>query len=325
MPKPRKLQISLEATPYYHCTSRCVRRAFLCGTDSATGKNFEHRRQWIEDRIHLLATVFAVDVCAYAVMSNHMHIVLHINRSKAESLTDLDICSRWHTLFKGTPLTQKFEKGEALCTEEMNAVQKRLATWRSNLHSISWFMKTLNEPIARQANAEDNCTGSFWESRFTCQALLDEKALAACLAYVDLNPVRAKMADTPEASDYTSIKLRVKVLREQENKQPIVLHPFVGNPRQPMPDGIPFRLEDYIQLVDWTGRLFKEGKRGSISSSLPLILKRLNIEPQKWLILTTQFESTFKTLIGNTQALKHAGTILGYQRTPGQGACQALL
>mgnify|MGYP000051837369 CR=1 FL=1 len=78
MPRPRKQQISLETTPYYHCTSRCVRRGYLCGLNALTGKDYEYRRQWVEDRILFLGEVFCIDVCAYAVMSNHHHVVLHI-------------------------------------------------------------------------------------------------------------------------------------------------------------------------------------------------------------------------------------------------------
>ncbi len=106
MPKARKSQISLLDTPYYHCVSRCVRRTFLCGEQD--GKSFEHRRQWGEDRIHTLSEVFAIDVCAYAVMSNHTHVVLHVAMDKAEAFSTEDVIQRWHTLYKGTLLTQRY-------------------------------------------------------------------------------------------------------------------------------------------------------------------------------------------------------------------------
>ena len=248
VPRARKQQISLEATPYYHCTSRCVRRAFLCGLDSLTGKNYEHRRQWVEDRILFLGEVFCIDVCAYAVMSNHHHVVLHINMAEAQSLTDLEVCERWHKLYKGTLLTQEFLKGELLDEAQWLAVKEKLDHWRLELANISRWMWALNEPIARMANAEDQCTGRFWtgfcscktcisnihvgQRRFKSQALLDEKALAACMAYVDLNPIRAKMAKTPEESEHTSIKRRIEN-QETNNPQPLKLAEFVGNPREP--------------------------------------------------------------------------------------------
>ncbi len=324
MPKPRKELISLEATPYYHCTSRCVRRAFLCGNDHVTGKDYEHRRQWIEDRILLLAQVFCIDVCAYAVMSNHHHVVLHINQTDVDALNDHEVCLRWHQLYQGTLLTQRFIRGNSMDAAEREAVGLKVALWRSQLCDISWFMRALNEPIARQANSEDQCTGKFWEARFSSQALLDEKALIACMAYVDLNPLRAKMAATPEDSQHTSIQRRIRAFKEQQ-EQPKTLAPFVGNPRQAMPDGLPFALQDYITLVDWTGPQHREDKRGAINSQLPPILDRLAIEPKQWLILTSQFESRFSIWIGAAQKLKAIAQQLGYQRTPGLRQCQALL
>ena len=192
---------------------------------------------------------------------------------------------------------------------------------------ISWFMRVLNESIARQANAEDNCTGRFWEGRFKSQALLDEATLAACLAYVDLNPIRAQMATTPESSDYTSIQHRINTAQSAHtpnhlHQQPKGLTPFAGYPRQDMPKGLPFRLTDYLELVDWTGRILREDKRGAIDAAFPPILERLNIEAKHWLFLTQHFESRFKSLVGTAYQLKQVCEQLGYRRSPGKKNCQ---
>ena len=100
MPKPRKLQISLEATPFYHCVSRCVRRAFLCGKDSVSGRSYEHRRHQIEHDLLRYASIFFIDVAAFAVLSNHYHLVLHVDVEAAKEAKPKDIVRRWHQLFK---------------------------------------------------------------------------------------------------------------------------------------------------------------------------------------------------------------------------------
>ncbi|WP_261593588.1 transposase, partial [Pseudoalteromonas holothuriae] len=214
MATARKRQVSLVDTKYYHCISRCVRRAFLCGDDTVTGKSYEHRRQWVEDKLLALAKVFCIDVCAYAVMSNHTHIVLYVDDKKAKRLNDKAILIRWHKLFKGTLLTQKYLQGDKLDKAQQFFLNRTIADYRKRLADISWFMRVLNEDIARKANKEDNCTGRFWEGRFKSQALLDEAALAACMAYVDLNPIRAKMAKTPEDSEHTSVQKRIKSAKD---------------------------------------------------------------------------------------------------------------
>ena len=210
MPRPRSTQISIEDTSFYHCCSRTVRRAFIAGVDDYTGKSYEHRRGWIESQILNLADVFAIDVAAYAVMSNHLHLVLHIDIDLANSWSDREVLEHWHKCFKGTEVTQKFAKGELIAAYQVSQLKHLIATYRSRLSDISWFMRCLNEPIARKANIEDNCTGHFWEGRFKSQALLDEAAVLACMAYVELNPIRAQMAKTPEDSDFTSIQQRIK-------------------------------------------------------------------------------------------------------------------
>ncbi|MEW8087875.1 MAG: hypothetical protein AB2652_20890 [Candidatus Thiodiazotropha endolucinida] len=108
MPKPRKAQVSLDTTPYYHCVSRCVRRAFLCGVDTHTGKSYEHRRQWIVDRMKLLAELFAIDICAYAVMSNHYHIILHVDPERAAGWSEQDVIACWEHLFSLPVLAQRY-------------------------------------------------------------------------------------------------------------------------------------------------------------------------------------------------------------------------
>lgn len=156
--------------------------------------------------------VFAIDIAAYAVMSNHYHAVLRIDSARAQARSDEQVLQRWTQLFTGPLLVQRYwspiraQMGQA----ELEKVQEMAGTLRARLQDLSWFMRVLNESLARQANAEDACAGRFWEGRFKSQALLDERAALAAMAYVDLNPVRAGMAATPEEPDYTSIQERLR-------------------------------------------------------------------------------------------------------------------
>ena len=306
MTRPRKVLISLADTPYYHITSRCVRRAYLCGVDHYSGQNYEHRRQWVVDRIRLLSSLFAIDVCAYAVLSNHYHLVLKLCPEQLEGLSDDEIMDRWCALFKGPLLIQRYRDGEDLKPFERATVSDIVNVWRSKLASISWFMRCLNQPIARQANLEDKCTGKFWESRFTSQALKSEEALLSCMTYVDLNPVRAGIADRPETSSHTSIRERLEsefdlqqAIDDQTEcgdlldfKTPLKpLLPFENRVVNEPQTGILFNFEEYLTLVDWTGRIIRSDKRGHIDYALPPILARLQITPEQWHINTTQFEA----------------------------------
>lgn len=327
MTRPRKQQISLDATPFYHCTSRCVRRAFLCGKDKASGVSYEHRRQQIQDDMLRLASIFFIDIAAFAVMSNHYHIVLHVDRPASKEASAKSVVRRWHRLFKGSQASQKYINNETLGPQELAQVDVLIETWRNRLYDISWFMKVLNENISRRANKEDECTGHFWEARFTSQALLDERAVLSCMSYIDLNPIRALMAQTPETSDYTSIKTRIDYWKNKasdnginpaddyyEDLQPKSLLPFAGNLRQPMPRGIHFNLIDYIQLVDWTGRCVRKDKRGAIDGDIPPALARLNISAEHWIELATNFEGRFKGIAGSVQSIKTLCAKFGLSR-----------
>ncbi|MGF1751122.1 transposase [Vibrio cionasavignyae] len=296
MTTARKNLISVDATSYYHCVSRCVRRSFLCGEDPQTNTSYEHRREWIERKIHSLTQAYYIDVCAYAIMSNHYHLVLHINKDKALALSLHDVVEHWGREHKLPVLIQRWQNKQLTNQAEEDQCIGLIEIWRERLWNLSWFMKELNYDIACRANREDSCTGHFWESRFKSQALLDEKALAAAMAYVDLNPIRAGIAKTPETSEFTSIKARIDALSKNLATAPC-LHPFIGNPTNDMLDGIPFRLIDYIELVDWTARQFRQNKASMINNQPP-ILARLNFNQKSWLTICTALEKTRSTAIG---------------------------
>jgi len=260
----------------------------------------------VVDRIRLLSSLFAIDVCAYAVLSNHYYLVLKVCPGQLDELSEDEILDRWCALFNGPLLVQNYRGGEDLKPFERLAVSDIVNVWRSRLSSISWFMRCLNQPIAHQANREDKCTGKFWESRFTSQALKSEEALLSCMAYVDLNPVRAGIADTPERSSHTSIRERLKLEFDLQHaiddqtecgdlldfRTPLkpLLHfenRLVNEPQT----GILFNFKEYLALVDWTGRIIRSDKRGRIDKALPPILARLQITADQWRINTTQFET----------------------------------
>jgi len=205
----------------------------------------------------------------------------------------------------------------------LTMVKSTAEVYRQRLTDISWFMRILNEDIAKRANQEDNCTGRFWEGRFKSQALLDEAALAACMAYVDLNPIRAGIANTPESSAYTSIQRRISAVAKGKSVDKLL--PFVGNPREPMPVGLPFDLIDYIQLVDLTGRCIRENKQGYISGTQPEILKRLNISTENWLIITTQFRTCFHGAVGKPDSLTSYCDHQHIKKRSALSVCQKLL
>jgi REP element-mobilizing transposase RayT len=323
MATARKRQISLQDTPYYHCISRCVRRAFLCGEDKYTGQSFEHRRGWLEEKLLALTEVFAIKVCAYAIMSNHYHAVLFIDEEQANAWSVQEVLARWHKLYKGTLLTQQFCRGDKLDSTRFDIVNETAEVYRKRLMKISWFIGNLNEKIAREANREDNCTGRFWEGRFKSQALLDEAALASCMAYVDLNPIRANIAKAPETSNYTSIQQRINAAKN--NCQPSKLESFIGNPRKNMPSGLPFELLDYVQLVELTGKCIREDKAGFIEENLPNILNRLSISAENWLTLTKGFTKQFHGAVGYEEYLNDFYEHQHLKRRCNVSRCRSLL
>jgi len=361
MTSPRSTLVSLADTPWYHIVSRCVRRAFLCGHDAFSGRSFEHRRGWIAERIHVLSGIFALDVAAYAVMSNHYHLVLHIDSARAEGWSDEEVLRRWTRLFRGPePVRRWLADPGTDCGDGFRlAIQGYVETYRARLQDVSWYMRVLNETIARQANREDGVTGRFWEGRFRSQALLDDQAVLTAMAYVDLNPIRAGLADTPETSEYTSISERIALLRGEQGPEdadgpraavPATVHRRSGEPglslvscvrssphRPPdrrgragssldlqpesvlrsfpkaplmpfdatgcMKEAIPFAFEDYLDLVETTGRVIREDKRGFIPGQVPNLLTRLQIDPECFVTASMRMVRQFGHSIGTPEHL----------------------
>lgn len=239
---------------------------------------------------------------------------------------------RWTQLFDGPLLVQRLLSGQGgeMDQATLNAIDEWTATYRARLCDISWFMRILNETVARQANAEDEVTGRFWEGRFKSQALLDEQAILTAMAYVDLNPIRAKMAETPEDSEHTSVAERMAELKPAPGRpkktapsgKPSATHlpPGVTSilalrqethlaalPLQPLLtfDGtcrlraaIPFSFEDYLDLVETTGRSLHPNKRGLIAERVPKLLQRLAIDPERFMDCATDLMKQFGSAVG---------------------------
>ena len=343
MTRARSSLISLADTPWYHVVNRCVRRAFLCGHDATTGCNFDHRRGWIETRIRELASVFTIDVAAYAVMSNHYHAVLRVDAARAEALGDDEVLRRWTQLFTGPVLVQRYLGGapELLGQAELDKVGEFAQIYRQRLADVSWFMRVLNESIARQANAEDDCTGRFWEGRFKSQALLDEQALLAAMAYVDLNPIRAGMAESLPDSLHTSIHARLADLQGQvfvpvlaPVVPPEVVNEMAALTSQALPhllseielsalpkatlmpfdptsrfeQAVPFGLEEYLELVDTMGRAVHPTKRGVISPDTPPLLSRLGMDAEAFIACADHFFKDYASAVGTPAKLIELAT-----------------
>ncbi len=296
MPLPRHLLVHDERPGAYHVISRCVRRAFLCGDQA------EHRREWVRELIRQAAGAFAVDVLAYAVMSNHLHIVVLTDPNRVAAWSPIEVATRWANAHPRTGPDGCPQAWSASDIAEKAADPAWIDTIRKRLRSLSWFMKNIKERLARRANRDDGCTGHFWEGRFQSVPLLDQAAVIAAMVYVDLNPIRAAMTDRPESSDYTSVQDRC--IARQEHRAAQLVPALSANPTTPesglwiasilratvdQPDGCActaaVTLDEYLTLVDETGRIVRGDKRGAIPANLAPILDRLRIDLDAWLSL----------------------------------------
>lgn len=258
MTTPRALLIDSQASGFYHLISRCVRQSWLCGQIGT--QNYEHRKAWLIERLELLGQVFAVDIYAYTIMSNHFHLVVHSDPLAPLSWTDHEVVTRWLT--SCPPRDSKGEidsRRHEILRQRLLADPEQLAQLREKLGSVSVFMKLLKQPIARRANLEDGCSGHFFEQRFYSGALLDDDAVIAAMAYVDLNPIRAKIASSLENSDNTSAQHR---LRNSAAAIEEYLAPVISG--LPEPSRVPISTADYFRRL----RAVTHGERNKVQGSV---------------------------------------------------------
>ena len=332
-----------------HCIHRCVRRAFLCGTDPYSGRCYEHRRAWIRQRLEFLAGIFGIDCLTYCVMNNHLHLVLRSRPDVVASWSDQEVARRWLRLF---PKRRSSEGPPEPADPEIQMIVSQpnlLAEIRRRLSDLSWWMRCTAENIARQSNREDECTGHFWEGRYRSQVILDESGLLACAAYVDLNPIRAALAASPEMSQFTGVKDRIDDLKTRSGRARISDHQWERNRRRvhsgwmspieineckdptgPDPSSdrrraswkgfLSISLSTYLQLVDWTGRQLHRGKVGVIPDHLAPILKRIGLDAIAWCELIAQFGRKFKRAVGSQCHLQAEATRRGQRwlQSPGK-------
>ena len=270
------------------------------GVETAPG-----RKDWIENRLRELNEIFAVSVGGFSLMDNHLHLLLRIDPDVASSWTDSEVVERWFKLFPPRGADRKPMK----VSKEIVAARLANLAWvteaRKRLSSLGWFMKCLKEPLARLANKQDECTGAFFEGRFKSIAILDEESLLSVCAYIDLNPVAAGVAPTPEESEHTSVKERVEHVKASGRTKdlqaaelgsiaavrvsggleddlwlvPIEDRREQGAMREGMRSG--FSLGQYLMLVEYSGRMLRDGK-AAISSEVADIFTRLGCTPETW-------------------------------------------
>ena len=332
---PRKMIVPAGEDCVVHVISRCVRQAWLCGKDKATGRDYEHRRGWMRDRIRYLADVFAIEVCAYAVMSNHSHMVLWCRPAVAAAWSSEEVARRWLMVFGSRQREWTDAEIAGFAKDD-----EQIAQWRERLGSVSWFMRCMNEAIARQANKEDGCKGRFWEGRFKSQLLADDGAVLACMAYVDLNPVRAKMAGSLEESEFTSVFDRITGKRGRakvKKTEDLTTENRKGEERASKSEESPetaaemarareeavadewlcpmgseadrhtvldMSLDGYLALVEWTGQELRAGKRGALPVGMRPILEKMDLDVDAWVETVTEFGRIFHRVAGREANLR---------------------
>ncbi|XOV88460.1 MAG: transposase [Pseudomonadota bacterium] len=255
MATPRSQLVDSETPLFYHLTTRCVRGSWLCGQDPRTGKNYDHRKSWVKQGLFTLARSFAIELYGYAIMSNHFHLIVRFDPGAARRWTNEEVVDRWLNCCTAINRANAMEAGfiRELKREQFLSQPEQIQRLRNTLGSLSMFMKHLKQPIARRANREDNCKGHFFESRFYSGALLDEPAALHALAYVDLNPVRAKIVRRAADAVHTSLRHRLRAAAGSVERLAEYLTPLVSgleDAEDKEPHRLPLTLAAYLEYLE---------------------------------------------------------------------------
>lgn len=319
-----------------HVIQRCVRRCFLMGQDPDSGKDYDYRKQWLQDRLRRFAAHFGIDLLCYSILSNHFHLVLRSRPDVVATWDDTEVARRWLMICPGGRDRQGNPREPT--ESQLNSIRHdpvRLATIRRRLSDISWWMRLLCQPLAAKANREENQLGRFWQGRFRAVRICDEAALLACAAYVELNPIRAALAETLEGSRYTSIGQRLESLsgdatsvEADEGDGDQFLAPVEiderGDALGAVASRSAYRASDkgflpiseleYVCLLDWTARMVVPGKRGVTPAEAPEVLERLGWNVPQWTALVRDFGRLFSLAAGLPQTLAGQRTRLTQRR-----------
>ena len=319
-----------------HICARVVRKCFLFGVDPFTGKNHDHRKIWIEDQLKLLAANFGIDLLAFAILSNHFHLILRSRPDVIAALDDTEVARRWLML---CPIRKKKDRSPEEPNEfELNSIRNdpaRLTTIRTRLSDVSWWLRLLCQNIGTRANQEDKQTGKFFQGRYRAVRIMDEESLLACAAYVDLNPIRAAMAETIETSEHTSVQRRIQALQQSEPSKPIrsprvdsFLSPLTIDEKHDSLEAcvnqtgvrcsdkgfLSMPIADYLELLDASGRMIRADKSGYTPADIAPIFERLKLDREYWQLQIKEFGRLFANVAGKPKNVYEMRSLISKRR-----------
>ena len=360
----RKEIVEADVVSSYHCHSRCVRRAFLCGVDPVTGRDYQHRRDWFDVRVKQMESVFMVELLSFAYLHNHFHVMLRIRPDLAAKLSDWEVARRMLKIQPDKfPDTEELPEPSARKIQAAIQDQDKIQKWRERLSDLSWYMRYLKEPIARRANEEDGVTGHFWEGRFRSTRLLDGFSAEACSCYIDVNEIRAGLVDLPKEAVHSAIGQRILALNEERQRISNIVNPHAKRrakqskkepapfwlapicvrsdngtvsgtmtEEQPKPDArrpsdsgfLELTLEQHIKLCDWTSLCCRLGKAAPTPKDLQPILDRITRNIDAFLKVVQNFGSIFKRFCGTPESLQEHQRKCGLKKVHGISAVRSV-